>query len=138
MRGWRSSRTLRNCGLADAIPVLQRGFEIPLEKVGGAEKVVDVIVVGREAEGLAQAANRLRILFLREGDAGQLDGKSWIAGRKAAAGFERGLRFRQASEMRQGDSQIEIHMGCARADGFSRVTMVVPLLLVGEALQLIV
>ncbi len=55
----------------------------------------------REAYGLAQATNGPGIVLLREGDSGQFGGKSWIVRREATAGFERGLRFVQAAEMRK-------------------------------------
>ena len=57
------SRTFAICGFADAVPVFQCGFEIAFKKIGGAEKVVGVAVVGRKAKRLAQTLNRLRDSF---------------------------------------------------------------------------
>ena len=48
---------VRDVGFAGAVPVFQRGFEIALEKIDCAEKIVGVGVAGLEAEGLAQPAN---------------------------------------------------------------------------------
>ena len=132
-----SSRTSFDLGLAGAVPILQRGFEIVFEKINRAKKIVGVGVVGLNAKRLMEAARGFGVILLFEGDASQLDGKPGIAGRKPAAGFEHGLRLRKAAEVRQRNSKVEVQVGRARGQRFQQMNDVLPALGVRELLEVL-
>ncbi len=50
-----------NLGFADAVPVLQRGFAIPLEKIDGSQKIVGIRVARGQLKGLPHTTSGLRI-----------------------------------------------------------------------------
>lgn len=63
--------------------------------------------------GAAQQGSGLCVMFLGEGDAGELDGETRIRGGEAKAGFECSLCFGQTSEMREGNAVVVLLLGGA-------------------------
>src|SRR6266851_5107992 len=94
----------RNLRFVDAVPELQRGFNIPLEKIDGSEKVVRVGIVRGQLEGLPQATSGLGIVLLLKCHPRQFDEEPRIVGGEAKSSLKSILGLLPTFQSRQGGS----------------------------------
>ena len=87
-RGGRLGSYLHDLRLAHTVPVLQRRFDISLQKIDGTEKIIAVGIAGIEMKRPAQVTSRHAIPFLFERDSRQFQRKAFVAGLELRAGFE--------------------------------------------------
>src|SRR4029077_4510207 len=95
----------------DSIPVLQRGIEIVLKKIDGSKEIVSVGVVGIQAQGSSQPGGSIGILLLLEGDAAELDGKTFIARGDPTSREKSVARVVEPAELRQGAAVVVVDVG---------------------------
>ena len=118
-----------NLRLLHSVPILQPCLDVSLQKVDSAEKVVCIGIARIQVEGPAQVTSRLRITLLLECDSGQLQREPLIARLQPGSCGKRLLGVRQASQLSQGRSVVEIEIGGRILRGMAQAYNFLPTLL---------
>ena len=101
-----------NPGLADAVPIFERGLEVPLEEIEGREEVGGIGARWIQAQGAPEPFRRFGIALLFEGDAAEFEGEALIVGLAMTARKEGGAGLFPASELREGHAAVVVDVRC--------------------------
>src|SRR6266705_6356831 len=118
--------------LADAVPILERGFDIAPHEVDGSQEIIRIAVVRRELQDTSKPRFGFVVLLLLEGYSGQLCGKARVFGIGAESGFESGPGFLPAFQAGERGPVIKVEIR-GSSGGWRQFRDILPLLLLKES-----
>src|SRR4029077_15254120 len=90
------------------VPILERGFNVSLEKIDSAEEIVAIGIGGNEMQSSPQVAPRSRITFLLDRHPSQFQMEPFVAGLEPRPGRKCALRIVPTAQPGQCRSVVEI------------------------------
>src|SRR5450755_2151881 len=94
--------------LAHTVPILQRSFIVPLQKIDGAEKIIPVSIAGIKMQRSPQVARGDWISLLLECHSRQFQRKSFVARQEQGSGGKRSPSLVPMSQVGECRAVVEI------------------------------
>src|SRR6185437_147642 len=99
-----------DAGLADAVPILERSLQIPLQEKNRAQEVVGVFIPGLQCQRAVKIFCGLRIVLLLKSHASQFNREAFVARIEMLPLLKRLPGLIPPPQLRQSRSIIEINV----------------------------